>query len=243
MPTPGQKTLLLKPTYTQRILATNPIGYWPLDDRAGTTVRDATLYARNGVCKSATEPVLGQVGIGDGRAAPSFDSFNDYIDLYSSSLQTAFNGAEGTIALWFRVIGVGVWTDATLRRIIRFAVDSQNLVTIAKLTTDNTVQFQYVSGNVSKGRTKSSVSTVDWTHVAMTWSKSADEVKCWYNGVQEQTTSNTISTFVGSLASTSVVLGSTSTTPAAPWSGYIAHAAVWDRPLTPMVLAGLAGRS
>jgi hypothetical protein len=73
---------------------------------------------------------------------------------------------------------------------------------------------------------------VDWFHVAMTWSLSADEFKVYLNGVQHSTTLSSLTTFVGNLASNESYVGAGDFPRIQFWEGYLAHGALWKIALT-----------
>lgn len=227
-----QYTLKVKATATENLIA-----YWPLADLSGSTAVDESGLGRNGAYTSVT---LSQTGIGDGRTAAAFNGSASVANVFTSGLQGAFNGSEGTLALWAQVSGAGVWTDGTQRRICRIAVDGNNSVLIARLTTNNQLRWTYAAGGTTKSITKTGLSTTAWMHLVITWSKTADLIVAYFNGVQEST-NNLLGTWAGSLAATLNVIGGTNTTPLDPWSGSVAHVALWTTPLSAAQVASLAG--
>jgi len=183
-------------------------------------------------------------GIGDGKNAPYFDGTNDFCNVYSTSLRDAFNGAEGTLLCWAKVSAAGVWTDAALRRVFYFGVDSQNMVRIHKTTTNNQIALGYNANNVGSVVTHNLASPpTGWTALCLTWSRSAGangQVKAYRDGVQLETTATSLGDWAGQLASTLTVVGAGSTGPANVWSGTLAHVAVWNRALSAAEIASLA---
>ena len=221
----------------QQVAAANLIAYWPMAEASGSVALDASGNGRVGAYTGVT---LGASGIGDGRTAASFDGSTSFANIYSVSLAGAFNDQEGTLAAWIRVSGVGVWTDGAQRRIVRLAADANNSVVIFKTTTNNQVSWTYQAGGTSSTRSKASLSSVDWLHVAFTWSKSADEGKAYFNGVQEGLTLSSLGVWAGALASTTTLIGATSQTPGGVWSGTLAHTAIWTTPLSAAQILTLA---
>jgi hypothetical protein len=226
--------------YTNKVKALSPIAYWPLAEASGTTVLDESGNGRNGVYKAAGEPLLGQPGIGDGRTAPLFDGTNDFANVFSASLAAAFSGAEGTVACWCQVANAGVWTDATTRRALYLQADTNNRVILNKTITNNQVTGFHIAGGTSKQVLFNTTGPLTWFHLAMTWSKSADQMKFFVNGTQQGATQTGLGTFVGSLAATTTTIGAADTVGTAPWAGSLAHAAVWATPLSPTQIASLA---
>jgi hypothetical protein len=228
-------------SYTSKVKALSPIAYWPLADAVGATVVvDESGNGRNGAAKSSGEPLFGATGIGDGRTAAAFDGTNDFVNVFSASLQAAFNSQEGTIASWMQVSAAGDWTDATVRRVIYFQVDANNRVILGKTATNAQVACFYIAGGTTKTVTFNTTSPLTWLHLAMTWSKSADQVKFYVNGAQQGATQTALGVWAGSLVSTTTTLGAADTFGTAPWKGNLAHAAVWGSALTPTQIATLA---
>ncbi len=225
-------------SYTNKVVALAPIAYWPLAEASGATVLDASGNGRNGTYTGVT---LGQPGIGDGRSAASFDGVTSFANIFSSSLQSAFNSAEGTMAIWVQFLSAGLWSDGVARQFMQLRVDANNLVTLRRTTTLNQLQDQYIAGATAKNVNITSIGgSVAWNHMAMTWSKSNDQVIAYVNGAQSGATQTALGVWAGSIASTLCLLGASTQTPGNPMSGLLAHAAVWDRPLSAATVAALA---
>lgn len=217
------------PTYTQKVIALGPIAYWPQAEPSGVVALDASGNARNGAYTGVT---LGNAGIGDGRTAAGFDGATAYNNVYSASLAGAFNGAEGTVVLWFKVNGAGVWTDATVRRHATFQVDGNNSVQMFKTATNNQLRGTYKAGGTSKDVLFSTVGELTWIHFALTWNKPADQMRVFYNGVQQGATLTALGVWAGALNSAQAVLGANATSAANDWFGLLAHAALFARALS-----------
>ena len=224
-------------TYTGKVQALGPIAYWPLAEASGSTIVDASGNGRNGAYTAVT---LGAAGIGDGRTSASFDGSASFGDIYSASLAGAFNGAEGTAMGWCRVSGAGVWTDATIRRVIYLQADANNRVLIQRSSTNNVLDFIYIAGATNKTTSNAAGPTTGWLHVAITWSKSADQVKGYVSGAQIGATQTGLGTFAGSLATTTTLLGASAQTPSNVWSGTLAHMAIFTRALSATEIASAA---
>lgn len=226
--------------YTNKVRAIAPpnlLAYWPLADVIGsTTLTDESGNNRHG---AYTAVVLGQQGV-DGRRAALFDGSTSYGNVYSAGLAGAFNGGEGTVALWVRVSGAGVWTDATQRWMIGISVNANNRVLINKQVADRQILYFYAAGGTSKSVALNNVTTTGWLHIALTWSKSGDALKAYVNGAQTGATQTGLGTWAGALSATSTVLGAASTVPATVWSGLEQHVAIWDTPLSAPQIATLA---
>lgn len=211
--------------------------YHPMFEASGSVANDQSQQNNDGAYTGVT---LGQAGIGDGQTCPLFDGANDYNNLYSVGFRDDFDGGEGTISLWARVSGAGVWTDGASRRTIGLQVDGNNQIAITKLAANNTLRYFYAAGGTQEQIDKGSVSAAGWMHFALTWSATDDEVKAYYNGVQEGSTKTALGTWVGNLAATTANVGAAATTPTTVWDGRIAHPAVWKKTLTLAQIANLA---
>lgn len=225
-------------SYRQRVLSVAPdarIAYWPMGEPSGAVAFD-TGVRFNG---AYTAVALGQPGIGDGGACPSFDGAASFANIYSAGLSAVFGSAEGSALLWMKVSGVGVWTDGTTRRMLCLQVDGNNRVRFDRVTTNNRIDLAYSAGAVTKTVSITGLSTTDWLCLALTWSKSADQMKAYMNGVQQGATQTGLGVWAGVLASTATVLGAANTTPANVWSGTLAHAALWARALSDAEVAEL----
>ena len=226
--------------YTNKIKALSPIAYWPLAEASGTTIVDESGNGRNGAYRASGEPLLGQTGIGDGRTAALFDGSNDYGNIYSAAFAAAFNGPEGTAAVWGQVSAAAVWTDAATRRLLSLRVDANNRVLLEKSSTNNQVTGFYIAGGTSKSVVFTTSAPTTWFHFAITWSKSADQVKVYFNGAQVGATQTGLGVWAGSLDSANTTCGATDTTGGNPWKGYEAHVAVWGGALSAAQIATLA---
>jgi len=232
-------------SYSGKILGTaaaNLIGYWPLWETSGATADNLEgTAARDGAYTGVT---LNSSTGPDGKPVPLFDGANDFVDIYSASLNTAFSGAEGTAAIWVKVSAAGVWTDSTARYPLTLKEDANNSVIISKFTTDNTIRFAYEANNVIEPVADTSIGgSTAWNHLAVTWSKSSGgtgEVKGYINGVQVGTTQQTLGVYAGELFINTTVIGAVSNAPASAWSGWLAHCAVWTTPLTLAQILALA---
>lgn len=232
MPTPRRRMLFhgnAALRYTYKLLAMQPIAYWPMAETGGTVALDASNNGRAGAYTGVT---LAQSGIGDGRGAPTFDGAASFNNVFSASFAAAFSGLEGTFAIWAKVSGAGVWTDATVRRLMYVQADANNRAFIQRPASNNTIDCTLIAGSTTKTASFATGAPTIWVHYALTWSKSGDALKGYLNGVQQGATQTGLGTFAGTPQATVTVVGAGSTVPANVWSGSLAHAAVWTRALS-----------
>lgn len=230
--------LLGRTSYSQKVLGTAPanlLTYWPMWEPSGSVIADISPNARNG---TYTGVDLGQPGIGDGRTSPLFDGINDYGNIYTASFRDAFNGQEGSCSIWFKMLDATSWSDGAIHYLFRFTPDANNQLYFRKQGT-NLLTCIYLAGGTTKTLTATTTS-VAWLHLAATWSKAADQVKLYLNGVQQGATGTGLGTWAGTLGATTTALGANDLVPASPWRGYLAHMAFWNTPLSAAQIASLA---
>lgn len=223
--------------YYRKVLSYDPIAYWPLNEPSGSVANCLVDSAQDGTYVGVT---LGQTGIGDGNTAPLFDGANDYVDIFSAVFNAAFNGGEGTIALWAKVFDAGVWTEpADWREMIRITDTLNNRIFMGK-SPPSTAHWFYVAGGATQSKYVAAMTTTAWMHMAITWSAAADEVCMYLIGVQQGTAMSGLGAWGGALSSNWCTIGSLGKAPSEPWYGWLAHVAVWDTPLRALTIADLA---
>ena len=226
--------------YIDKVLGYGPIAYWPLNEQSGTVARCLVNPAQNGTYARDVSVMTTGAGIGDGNTAPLFDGTNDYVDIYSATLNAAFSGSEGTLVLWVRVLNVGVWTDGTLRIAARLYVNGTNYAQLARSGVNSTLAYDYTAGGVYDGVALGGLATTTWMQLGVTWSAAADQVRAYHNGIQTGATQTVLGAWAGALDAARTIIGAAVTPPAALWSGWLAHCIVWDRALAPAEIAALA---
>lgn len=183
---------------------------------------------------------LGQPGIGDGRTCPFYDGATDYTNIYSAALAAAFNGAEGTALIWAKVADAGVWTDGVARRLVNLEVNGSNYMILHK-PSNNTLQAIYRAGAVSKSVSVGSLGArLGFISLGMTVSAAADEARVFIDGAQTGSTQTGLGAWAGTLFSWATVIGAANATPTLGWHGWLGHAALWSKALTPAQVAALS---
>ncbi len=219
--------------YWQKVVAMSPITYLPLWDAAGSSSAIDLMGLGNGTPSNVT---FGLSGAGDGRTAASFNGSNSKVNIFSSALASAFDGARGTLSAWAKVSGSGIWTDGTIRYITFLIADGNNNVYLARTSTNNVVRGEHAGSSAFVG-VNVPTTTTDWFHLAVTWNKTNNAVKVYFNGSQSGATQAGVGTFSGSL--TAANIGATAA-PANSWSGLIAHVALWASELDSSQISALA---
>ena len=223
-------------SYIDKVLAiqsANLIAYWPLNETSGSNADNIEgTAARDGTYVGVTlDSILGPDGVGQ---AGRWDGSNDSCNIFSASLDAAFDPTEGSLGIWARVFNVGVWTDATFRRIVFLFASNDNLISHTKDNSpNNTVEYMYEAGNIAEIITQSGLSTTDWFHMMITWSVTDDEVIAYFNGVQEGVPQSIAGTWAGSLTVRSAIGGLNLAPAIQVFNGYLAHSNIWTTALAP----------
>ncbi len=223
--------------YSAKLLGiqnSNLIAYFPFNETSGTTADNLEGTAdRDGTYNNVT---LNQTGIGDGNGAAQIIPANSSssVDFDTASYVSAFNGDEGTVAVWLKVSGVGVWTDGDFLTMCTCRVDGDNEFLLSKSNSGspNDLRWHYAAGGTAETITSAvHASTTGWFHMAITWSAAGDIVRAYFNGT-EVSTSASLGTWVGDPNNRDVWGAGAITGDNSEWDGYIAHGAVWTTPLS-----------
>jgi len=227
--------------YTAKVKRTAPanlIAYWPLAEASGVTIVDEGPNGYNGtysnVASVLTGVTLGATGIGDGRAAATFDGATGYGNVYSASFAAAFDNQTITAALWVRQSDAA----STVKRVLNIGADDSNRIVLQRNSTQQ-LQFFYIAGGTQKF-TSTAYATTTWVHVAITVTKAGDAVKVYVAGVQSGATQTSLGVWAGALAATRCVIGANDTVPTLVWPGQAAQVAIWNTPLPAVQVAQLA---
>ena len=222
-------------TYADRLLASAPLVYFPLSETSGATaVNYGTLASADGAYSGVE---LANASGPDGvSGAPYFDGVNDFVNIYSAALVGSFDGAEGTILLWLRDAN---WADASIRFGMVLLYNSDNRIIIAKTVAGN-IRLRFNAGAVERVYDYSGLSGNGWFNFALTWSATNGKFITYKNGSNAQDL-GAPGVWGGALDSTYCNIGcNLNTGPSNVWNGWLAHGAVWDRPLSSGEIAALA---
>jgi hypothetical protein len=227
--------------YWQRVMALNPIAYWPLWEKSGTVAHCLVNPAQNGGYNSDVGVWPVGTGIGDGNTAPYFDGSNDFVDLLNAATQAAANTAttEGAVSIWFRVANAAAWTDGQYRAAFAFVDDANNRYVHYKSNANNSTYSLHYAGGTAAVHTEGGLSSTDWLHFAITWSETADEVKYYLDGAL-LATDTAIGTWNGDGSWTPMIIGAASYGPGNVWHGWLAHCALFNQALGQPAIVALA---
>jgi hypothetical protein len=174
-----------------------------------------TANPLNGDITTAT---VGQVAAGNIRYGYSFDGSNDYVDIYSSALNTAFDSDNGAI---FAFGKSDTWA-AGVDYLMQIGADTNNTVYLSRSATN--LILSYTAGATAESVTIASGSPTGYWMAALTWDTTGGgAVKAYYNGVQSGSTQTIAGSWAGVLGSTVCNIGANATTPTNVWAGDVAE--------------------
>lgn len=215
-----------------RLYSAGLVAYWPLWDALGTT------QARDYGPLAGRAPVLGAVtfdsaGIGDGMTSLYVNVAGEYVNIYSAALAGAFNPDEGSMMIWGNADN---WT----------AVLNQFMLSLGTSAGGYHLSLYEVFGSSVFQRTApGSGTSVIWGgplaagqhQFVGTWSVAANRCELYIDGVFRNFTIAGAS-WAGALINAGRIGQKFNT--ADRIVGKLAHAAIWNRVLTPIEVAQLA---
>jgi hypothetical protein len=229
-------------SYIQKIknlFGASLIAYWPLNETSGTVAYDVSGNSRNGVY---TSPILTNLAgpVKTKTRAPYFDGANNCINIYSTSLNAAFNNQEGTFVMFIDRT-LAALTDGLLRYFGLVRADGTNKVQFNKSALNNTYSLTYTAGGVAKEVLVSGSGTTMWTNMALTWSKSKDRVIGYERGLQYGPALTGLGVWAGPLSNTRTLLGANDLTPTFVHLGWMAHVFLLNREATTLEMVYVNG--
>jgi len=224
--------------YASAVMGSGPIAYWPLDEGNGTVAHCRVDSAQNG---TATGVTWANDSTGPfSTPAPYFDGANDYVNIYSAALDAAFDEDEGSVLIWWRVANAGVWTDGLVRNVVCLSWGGfTEYSKIDKIALANTYQLNHRTNGANHARNITKSDT-GWMCTILTWSAAANQTRFFDDGVEDLPAVACAAAVAAGLDNDRTLLGARLTTPLDPYHGWLAHCAIWDRPLTPAEVLALA---
>ena len=233
---------LLIPTlggdYADAVLALSPLAYWQSAEGSGTDIIDSS---GNGYDGTYTGITWDGTTAPQGTPAPYYDRANDYGNVYSAGLAGAVDLDELTVSIWVKTDPT-TWTTNNLF-IWKLVRDANNLIQVFHDTASNQLRLSRIGDSTVKTGTYLTSGPTDWFNLITSCSVSgggnlaAGEAKMYYNGAAVTTLTGNVASTGSGLSSTETVIGALNTTPTNVWGGYIAHMAVWNRPVDDDILA------
>jgi len=219
--------------YVNEVLSTESsdlVAYWQLSETAGTEADDSASGDYDGTYDAAVALAQLDNPQADGRQVPYFDGSGG-VDIYSSALNTAFDGENGTIAGWFKM-DAAAWSEGSSGSMLtmqRFREDINNRVEF-RAYTDSRYELLmiYVIDGDSLSHSLPFEGPLDaWFHLAITYQKESTQnvVKFYFNGELIITkTTSTQQSWTTNLSTSETSIGHN-------WKGHIADLAVWKQAL------------
>ena len=229
-------------SYISRVLNIAPgnlVAYWTLNEQAGSVVTDSAHAAPSAFNGAYAGVTLNQPGIGDGSGCPAFNGTTSKINVYTAALVEAFPGDEGSLVLWARAADANVWTE-NWRSLLRLQVNTSNRIALQRNSTANNLFMERIAGGANQNHTITGINVTTWMHLAITWSRAANQVRFYRDGTQQGSTRTCPNAWAGALDSGICVIGAETTNPINVWRGWLAHVALFNAPLAAAQVGALA---
>jgi len=213
----------------KRIFDNNLIGYWPLWESSGSSAQDISGNFRNGVY-SNSGVTYGTSGIGDGQNAISLDGVAGFVNLYSTSLSSAFSAPIGTWWLWLK-LSSDILVNGVSSEILMFRSDGNNRTYLQKDASNNSITLTYTAGGVIKGKTLSYSSTA-YNLICLSWNKTNDRLRPYIGNTQQGADISSLGTWSGVLNSARTLIGGDSTVPSLLTSMTVCHCGILNKEIS-----------
>lgn len=194
-------------SYEEKVLSYSPIAYWPLSDASGSTL--TALVGEDGT--SSVNITLGKSLFKSQTWCPVSDGAGGNINIYSTQLNSVFDGAEGSISIWLRGEEAGDWSaSAPGSRAFNLSVNNNNRLYLQHSGSGIWAAVRFAGGTLTAATIDMSDNPVGWVNIIITWSETSDELIAYRDNLLEDT-GNTLGVFTGSLSSTQCTLFSSNT--------------------------------
>ncbi len=223
----------------KRIRSSGLTCFMPLNEERGTAVLDYSDNGYNGTSSGLGRGVGYREFVGpDGDKCAYFDGSAGYVDISAAAASSASSSqTEGSMSVWVAVPEANL-SATTKMNIVYCAADTANGISLNFDTTAYRFAAGYNagSGNATYSVTQNTVLTYnvdgaeqrpEWHHLGMTYSATNDALILYVDGTAS-TTASTLGTWTGNYATTALCLGSSSTTWANGFTGWMADFAWWS---------------
>jgi hypothetical protein len=217
-------------SYQARVLATGPLVYFPLNEKNGVVaVNHGSLgIDANGTYSGAS---LANAPGPKGGVCPYFDGSNDSVNILSAPLVTNFNRIKGTMAIWVKAETTAYWTDGRTSYFFRTRyLNDAELISIWKLPLYQCRSNYVATVNGDSEDFNFNPNTTNWVFLVHTWDTVVHEWIPYKNGVALCAAKSLTATVYGTLSQ--AIVGDVHL-------GWVAHAALWDKVLTPTEISDL----
>lgn len=224
-------------TYQQRILALSPWAYWPLDDAAGST--SAREVVNGWAFTTLGGVTFGTAGISAGATAATLagSGVGFQFPFGTAAFANNFPKTEGAL-LWWMKVATAVWESGATAGVWTFQPESANTIYIEKKSANNQFQF-HRRGNSTSVSQIVAESRTTWLCSVQTWSVAANELRGYFNGTQVTLTHDNVYAWPAIALTANSYLGS-GYNGTNRLAGQLAHAAIFNRALTPAEILALA---
>lgn len=192
----------------------------------GTTATGVTGAAYAKVDVDFTVPV-GTTQIQISLKCPGTDGgvcYFDTVSLRRTDVPT-FDPHEGSLIVWAKVDGAGVWSDNADRNIALIRADAQNRLILRK-TAANSLSLSYEANNVADFYVQASTEIL-WFPIGMTWSLSGDALQYYYK-TDNVASDSGLGVWTGNLSSIQTLVGAENQDPAFVFHGNLAHGQLYN---------------
>jgi len=151
----------------------NVAGFWPMDETAGTTIKDRSGNGNDGTYESvAFGSVVAPPGVGGNGI--TLDGTISGLDLGSH----VYDGADPlAMGAWFQVQTLEDWN----RFLYWVNADESNRLSLSEHTTDLTFQAWLVNTTLGNGNVAGTFKTGYWFHLVLAYDPDSREVEVWLN--------------------------------------------------------------
>jgi hypothetical protein len=218
------------------------VGLWPLDEERGTTAYDISPNGYNATSSGLLRSNAQRSFLApDGGKCAQFDGSASYVNLYGAIAKEPTT--IGSISVLVATPTENL-KGTTKMQIITLKYDAENYIDITFDTTAYRFNGAYEAGDTLDAVNSDLVYNVgygpQWHQFGLTWDAANNKLKFYVDGKQQGSTQESLGTWTGAMASTTMVLGSSSTTAADVLTGYAARLGIWSVVLPPATMRDLA---
>lgn len=220
-----------------KILAQEPIAYYPLWDNDGTTAEDLSGNELHGTYTNG--PTLNEDGPqGAGSPSVQFDGINDYVDCEITDINSALlYEKDFSVGCWFSVDSVGT-AQGILGSLVPTPSDRSGF--FLQLGSNGEIEARNVRIAFSNTRGNATandiIKTNKWYHVFVTHASGSD-YKIYINGNEQPTTSVNNGTMALDLTGSNFKIADRGDLD--EFGGKIAHVAIFDKELSSVEVSEL----
>jgi hypothetical protein len=202
------------------------IGWWPFNGNAN----DESGNGNNGNVNGA---ILTNDRFGNSNKAYSFDGINDFIEIANTLLPNV--NTSFSISFWFNT------NLNTVQAIISESSPIPNNTNYKYAINFSTVLNVSTSNGISSNgvQSQSQIITGQWIFGSMVYNSSAQNIKVYFNGIEEGVISNTIYSNQNNATQIGRGIAGGSGIPGAYISGKIDDIGIWNRVLTQQEISDL----